>query len=44
MLEEDDADREEHVNAAKIILNSLIDNYSSKDYRTAEGLLLYCFC
>ena len=40
MLTEEDADKEVYANAAKHILNSLIDNYSARNSE-AEGLLLH---
>ena len=40
-LPEDDPDRERYIEAAKNIMNSLIDNYISVDVPHANGLLLH---
>ncbi len=40
-LDEDDPDRARYVEAAKNIMNSLIDNYTTKDIPEANGLILH---
>ena len=40
-LDEDDPDRARYIEAAKNIMNSLIDNYTTKDLPKANGLILH---